>query len=249
MSDRLGGLSQRSCRQAIPLSNSMEALTGADPREVGEYQLLGRLGSGGMGRVFLAVSPSGRMVAVKVIRPELAEDPKFIRRFQDEVDAALRVSGFYTAPVVAAGTDEELPWLATAFVPGPSLDEVTTMHGPRVIDFGVARGRRHPADRDRVGRRDAQLHVSRAGGRAAGRPGERYFSPSGACSPSRRAGYPRSVPDRARRAPRRCTGSSTASLTWRGSPEASANSSPASFPTATCHSTPLSWYSASRTCP
>ena len=96
----------------------MGALTGADPREVGEYQLLGRLGSGGMGRVFLAVSPSGRMVAVKVIRPELAEDPKFIRRFQDEVDAALRVSGFYTAPVVAAGTDEELPWLATAFVPG-----------------------------------------------------------------------------------------------------------------------------------
>jgi hypothetical protein len=114
------------------------------------------------------------MVAVKVIRPELAEDPKFIRRFRDKVDAARRVSGFYTAPVVAAGTDEELPWLATAFVPGPSLDEVTTMHGPRVIDFGVARGRRHPADRDRVGRRDAQLHVSRAGGRAAGRPGERY---------------------------------------------------------------------------
>jgi S-adenosyl methyltransferase/Protein kinase domain len=108
----------------------VEALTEADPREVGEYQLLGRLGSGGMGRVFLAVSPSGRMVAVKVIRPELAEDPKFIRRFRDEVDAARRVSGFYTAPVVAAGPDEELPWLATAFVPGPSLDEVTTMHGP-----------------------------------------------------------------------------------------------------------------------
>jgi serine/threonine protein kinase len=107
----------------------VEALTEADPREVGEYQLLGRLGSGGMGRVFLAVSPSGRMVAVKVIRPELAEDPKFIRRFRDEVDAARRVSGFYTAPVVAAGTDEELPWLATAFVPGPSLDEVVTMHG------------------------------------------------------------------------------------------------------------------------
>ena len=55
------------------------------------------------------------------------------------VPVAGRVSGFYTAPVVAAGTDEELPWLTTAFVPGPSLDGVVTMHGPRVMDFGVAR--------------------------------------------------------------------------------------------------------------
>jgi SAM-dependent methyltransferase len=111
----------------------MEALTAADPRSVGEYRLLGRLGSGGMGLVFLAASPAGRMVAVKVIRPELAEDPKFIRRFRDEVDAARRVSGFYTAPVVAAGTDDAQPWLATAFVPGLSLDDVLTIHGPLPI--------------------------------------------------------------------------------------------------------------------
>jgi hypothetical protein len=108
----------------------MEALTAADPRAVGEYRLRGRLGTGGMGLVFLAASPAGRMVAIKVIRPELARDPKFIRRFRREMDAAQRVCGMYTAPVVAAGIDDVPPWLATAFVPGPSLDDVITMHGP-----------------------------------------------------------------------------------------------------------------------
>jgi serine/threonine protein kinase len=83
-----------------------------------------------MGQVFLAASPAGRLVAIKVIRPELAGDPAFIRRFRREVDAARRVCGMYTAPVVAAGIDEVSPWLATAFVPGPSLDDVMTMHGP-----------------------------------------------------------------------------------------------------------------------
>jgi hypothetical protein len=83
-----------------------------------------------MGQVFLAASPAGRMVAVKVIHRQFARDPKFIRRFRGEVDAAQRVSGMYTAPVVAAGIDEVPLWLATAFVPGPSLGEVMTIHGP-----------------------------------------------------------------------------------------------------------------------
>jgi serine/threonine protein kinase len=83
-----------------------------------------------MGQVFLATSPAGRMVAVKVIHPELASDPVFIRRFRGEVDAAQKVSGMYTAPVVGAGVDDTPPWLATAFVPGPSLDDLLARYGP-----------------------------------------------------------------------------------------------------------------------
>jgi serine/threonine protein kinase len=108
----------------------MESLTAAEPRMVGEFRLRARLGAGGMGRVFLASSMAGRMVAVKVIHPELAGDPDFVRRFRAEVDAAQRVSGLYTAPVVAAGVDEVPPWLATAFVPGPSLEDVVARYGP-----------------------------------------------------------------------------------------------------------------------
>jgi outer membrane protein assembly factor BamB len=108
----------------------MEGLTSADPQAVGEFRLRARLGAGGMGQVFLATSPGGRMVAVKIIHPELARDPDFVRRFHAEVDAARRVSGMYTAPVVAAGVDDRSPWLATAFVPGPSLEAVVSRYGP-----------------------------------------------------------------------------------------------------------------------
>jgi serine/threonine protein kinase len=108
----------------------MESLTAADPRTVGEFRLRARLGAGGMGQVFLATSLGGRIVAVKVIHTELASDSEFVRRFRAEVDAAKRVSGMYTAPVVAAGVDDRPPWLATAFVPGPSLDRVISKHGP-----------------------------------------------------------------------------------------------------------------------
>jgi serine/threonine protein kinase len=108
----------------------MEGLTAADPRAVGEFRLRARLGAGGMGRVFLATSPGGRMVAVKVIHPELARDPEFARRFRAEVEAARRVSGMYTAPVVAADVDDQPPWLATAFVPGPSLEGIVSRYGP-----------------------------------------------------------------------------------------------------------------------
>ena len=108
----------------------MESLTAADPQVIGEFRLLARLGAGGMGQVFLATSPGGRMVAVKVIHAELARDAEFVRRFRAEVDAARRVSGLYTAPVVAAGVDDRPPWLATAFVPGPSLEGLVRQYGP-----------------------------------------------------------------------------------------------------------------------
>jgi outer membrane protein assembly factor BamB len=108
----------------------MESLTAADPRVIGEFRLRARLGAGGMGQVFLATSPGGRMVAVKVIHAELARDEEFVRRFRAEVDAARRVSGLYTAPVVAAGIDDRSPWLATAFVPGPSLEGHVRQYGP-----------------------------------------------------------------------------------------------------------------------
>ncbi len=70
------------------------------------------------------------MVAVKVVHPELARDSEFVRRFRAEVEAARRVSGMYTAPVVAAGVEERPPWLATAFVPGPSLADIVSRYGP-----------------------------------------------------------------------------------------------------------------------
>jgi outer membrane protein assembly factor BamB len=108
----------------------VDELTAADPPAIGEFRLRARLGAGGMGQVFLATSPGGRMVAVKVIHPELARHSEFIRRFSAEVDAARRVSGMYTAPVVAAGVDDWPPWLATAFVPGPSLADIVSRHGP-----------------------------------------------------------------------------------------------------------------------
>ncbi len=108
----------------------MEPLTAEDPAAIRDFRLLARLGAGGMGRVYLATSPAGRLIAIKVIRSQFAHDAEFIRRFRGEADAAQRVSGLYTAPVVAAGVDDKPPWLATAFVPGPSLLEVFATYGP-----------------------------------------------------------------------------------------------------------------------
>ncbi|MER5222157.1 protein kinase domain-containing protein [Streptomyces flaveus] len=107
----------------------METLQPDDPRELGSYRLLRRLGVGGMGRVYLARSPGGRTVAVKVVRPELAADADFRRRFQHEVEIARAVSGRYTAPVVDAAPDASLPWLATSYVLGPDLTDVVEAHG------------------------------------------------------------------------------------------------------------------------
>jgi len=108
----------------------MEPLTADDPRQIGGFSLRSRLGAGGMGRVYLAFSPGGRAVAMKVVHPGLAADPEFLRRFRNEVAAARAVSGMYTAPVVGAGIDDDPPWLATAYVPGPPLAEVVTRYGP-----------------------------------------------------------------------------------------------------------------------
>jgi hypothetical protein len=153
-----------------------------DPRQVGQYRLLGRLGAGGMGEVFLGESPGHRKVAVKLLRNEHAGDPQFRERFAREVAAAKMVGGFHTAQVVDADPDGDPPWLVTAYIPGPSLagavgqsgpldadavrllgtslaEGLAAIHGcglvhrdlkpaniiladdgPRIIDFGVARG-------------------------------------------------------------------------------------------------------------
>src|SRR5690348_10904722 len=124
----------------------IEELRRGDPLSVGPYRLLGRLGAGGMGQVFLAQSPGGRLVAVKVIRPELADEPGFRARFAREVSAARKVSGLFTALVVDADAEAELPWLATAYVAGPSLAEAVEEHGPlpvasvRALAAGLAEG-------------------------------------------------------------------------------------------------------------
>ena len=107
-----------------------EALEAGDPRQVGRYRIVARLGAGGMGRVYLGRSPGGRFVAVKVVRPELAEDGGFRRRFAREVAAARRVNGVFTAGVVDADPDGSPAWLATAYVPGVPLGDAVAAHGP-----------------------------------------------------------------------------------------------------------------------
>jgi outer membrane protein assembly factor BamB len=108
----------------------MIPLAAEDPQAIGEFRLRARLGSGGMGRVYLGVSPSGRAVAVKVVYPHLARDPEFSSRFRREVAAAQAVNGAYASPVVAAGPNDDPPWLATAFVPGPPLQDMVMGAGP-----------------------------------------------------------------------------------------------------------------------
>jgi eukaryotic-like serine/threonine-protein kinase len=105
-------------------------LSAGDPKTMGDYQLLDRLGAGGMGVVYLARSASGRQVAVKVVHAQFAEDEEFRTRFRQEVAAARRVSGAFTAPVVDADPEAERPWMATLYVPGPTLAERLTHHGP-----------------------------------------------------------------------------------------------------------------------
>ncbi|MGY0465437.1 serine/threonine-protein kinase [Kitasatospora sp. cg17-2] len=107
-----------------------QELTPDDPREVGGYRLFARLGAGGMGRVYLSYTPGGRPVALKVVRPELAEDPEFRARFAHEVASARRIHGLFTAQLVDAGVDAATPWLATTYVPGPSLHQVVQRFGP-----------------------------------------------------------------------------------------------------------------------
>ncbi|MFB7910680.1 protein kinase [Kitasatospora sp. NPDC056076] len=117
-------------RSPFALQPVFQALTADDPREVGGHRLYARLGAGGMGRVYLAYTPGGRPVALKVVRPELAEDPDFRARFAQEVASARLIHGLFTAQLVDAGPDAATPWLATTYVPGPSLQQVVQRFGP-----------------------------------------------------------------------------------------------------------------------
>ncbi|WP_431331260.1 serine/threonine-protein kinase [Streptomyces sp. IPPR8] len=102
----------------------MQKLGDGDPRHIGAYRLLGRLGAGGMGHVYLARSDRGRTVAVKLVREELAAQEEFRERFRKEVESARRVGGHWTAPVLDADTEAAVPWVATGYVAGPSLQQV-----------------------------------------------------------------------------------------------------------------------------
>ncbi|MFK0280688.1 bifunctional serine/threonine-protein kinase/ABC transporter substrate-binding protein [Streptomyces sp. NPDC090499] len=108
----------------------MERLQPADPSFVGGHRLVGRLGAGGMGVVYLARSPHGAWVALKVIREEYAGDPGFRARFRRETELAARLTSRWTVPVLTADADARAPWLATAYVPGLPLSEALALHGP-----------------------------------------------------------------------------------------------------------------------
>jgi hypothetical protein len=122
----------------------MQPLGVDEPTVVGPYRLLGRLGSGGMGRVYLGRSAGGRTVAVKIVHPHFALDEEFRARFRREVDAARRVGGAWTAPVLDADPDAAVPWVATAYAAGPSLSAAVAdggalpAHSVRVLGAGLA---------------------------------------------------------------------------------------------------------------
>ncbi|MDA5280560.1 serine/threonine-protein kinase [Streptomyces sp. Isolate_45] len=123
----------------------MQPLEAGEPRTIGAYRLLGRLGAGGMGRVYLGRSAGGRTVAVKIVHPHFASDEEFRARFRREVEAARRVGGEWTAPVLDADPEAAVPWVATGYVAGPSLDRAVAGHGPlpgsavRAVGAGLAR--------------------------------------------------------------------------------------------------------------
>ncbi|WP_043682857.1 serine/threonine-protein kinase [Streptomyces xylophagus] len=122
----------------------MQPLGSDEPTVVGPYRLLGRLGSGGMGRVYLGRSAGGRTVAVKIVHPHFALDEEFRARFRREVDAARRVGGAWTAPVLDADPEASVPWVATAYAAGPSLSAAVADRGPlptatvRALGAGLA---------------------------------------------------------------------------------------------------------------
>ncbi|MEU2107923.1 serine/threonine-protein kinase [Streptomyces sp. NPDC019507] len=127
----------------------MDSLTPEDPVRIGPFRLLGRLGTGGMGRVYLARSEGGRTVAVKVVHPQLAAEEEFRIRFAREVAALERVGGAGTAPLIDSDTDADSPWVAVAYVPGPALRAVVDDQGPlppasvRTLAAGLGRSLEH----------------------------------------------------------------------------------------------------------
>ncbi|WP_406368363.1 protein kinase [Streptomyces sp. NBC_00647] len=114
------------------VSNRVQSLQPGDPRRVGPYRIVGRLGSGGMGTVFAALSAASERMAVKVIHPAQAADDEFRARFRREVQLSQRVTGPCLVPFRDADTEAALPWLATAFIPGLTLDRHVTLNGPLV---------------------------------------------------------------------------------------------------------------------
>lgn len=123
----------------------MKPLQPSDPAHIGPHRVLARLGAGGMGAVYLAKTPEGHLAAVKVTHQELAQDERFRARFARETRTAQMVRGPFTPEVLSVGTEGEAPWMATEYVPGPTLGEAVTTGGPlpegslRVLTLGLAR--------------------------------------------------------------------------------------------------------------
>jgi serine/threonine protein kinase/outer membrane protein assembly factor BamB len=125
---------------AVGEDTGIGALGAGDPQYVGGYRLLGRLGEGGMGRVFLGLSPGRRLAAVKLVHEEYASDDEFRVRFRREVQAARSVSGVFTASVFDADPEAQAPWLAVVYVPGLTLHEAIARFGPMPVDAVRALG-------------------------------------------------------------------------------------------------------------
>ncbi|GAB2519531.1 WD40 repeat domain-containing serine/threonine protein kinase [Nocardiopsis aegyptia] len=123
----------------------MQPLASDDPQSIGPHRLLARLGAGGMGKVYLARTPDGHLCALKVVKEDLAHDAQFRARFAREIRAAQRVRGPFTPAVVDADPDAPAPWMATEYVPGPTLKEAVRNGGPfpepslLVLTLGLAR--------------------------------------------------------------------------------------------------------------